>query len=112
MVELTSNDPALILHTRFLRYQLDTYEYYYQFMQSLHIIKLISEQLDQLANKLTDYTMVNYEYLREHIRQIDENYPDCMMTWLLILTTELWNLMMGTRISILLYWKQKCTNSS
>ena len=60
--------------------------------------------------------MVNYNPLREHIQEIDGNYPYSMPTWLIILTTVLGTLMLGARILIFLYCKHKnaptCSKSS
>ena len=47
-------------------------------MQSLNVTKLTQEQLDQLTDKLPNYTMVNYDSLWEHIWLLDENYPYTM----------------------------------
>ena len=46
-------------------------------------------------HKLLIYTMVNYDSLREHIQQIDENYPYSMATWHIILITVLGTLITG-----------------
>ena len=47
----------------------------YQLMQSL-------EQLERLCHKFPNFTMVNDDSLKEHIKQIDENYPLSMTTCL------------------------------
>ena len=42
-------------------------------MQSVNISKLTSKQLEVLAYRLLNYTMVNYDSLRGHMWQIEEN---------------------------------------
>ena len=37
-----------------------------------------------MSNKLPNYVVVNYDSLKEHIQQIDENYPYWVHTWLII----------------------------
>ena len=53
-------------------------------MQYLNVTKLSPEQLQQLTHKLLNYTMIDYDSLREYIQQIDENYPCSMPIWLMI----------------------------
>ena len=50
----------------------------YHFLQSLNIAKLTLKQLVWLKYKLPNYTMVNYDSLREQIQKIAENYPYSM----------------------------------
>ena len=71
----------------------------YQFIQSLNVTKLTLEQLGQLAHKLPNYTMVNYDSFREHLQQLDGNYPYSMPTPFLILITILGTLMIGARMT-------------
>ena len=61
----------------------------YQFMQSLNMTRLTPYQFEQLAHRLLHYTIANYDSARQHIQQIDENYPYSMPTWLIILITIL-----------------------
>ena len=74
-------------------------------MQSLNATKQTLEQLEQLAHKLLNYTMVNYYSLREQMQHTDENYLYSMPTWLLILITVLGTLMIVAGITIFLYCK-------
>ena len=111
-VELTKNDPNLTLHKWFLGFNLmHMHITDYQFIQSLNVTPLTPEQLKQLAHTLPNYTMVNYDSLREQIQQIDENYLYSMPTWLIILTTVLGILIIGTGITVFLYCKYKHTSN-
>ena len=109
-VELTNNDPTLTLHKRFWSFNL-TYMNItdHQFMQSLNVTKLTPEQLGWLAYKLPNYTMVDYDSLREQIQQIDEKYPYSKPTWLIILMTVLGTRMVGARSTIFFYFKYNNT---
>ena len=60
-----------------------------------------------LEHYLCNYTMVNYDSLREQIQQIDEKYPYSMPTWLIILITVLGTLIIGTVITGFLCCKLK-----
>ena len=70
-VELTNIDQMLTLHKQFLGFNL-TYMNItdYQFMPSLCVTKLISEQLVQLTHKLPNYTMVNYNSWRNKYNRL------------------------------------------
>ena len=95
-LDLTSNDHTLTLHKLFLRLNLTHMNIMdYQWLQSLNITQLTSEQLKKMSHKLPNYNMVNS--LKEYIKQIDGNYPYSMPTWLMILITAL-----GTLIYLLL----------
>ena len=53
--------------------------------------------------------MVNYDSLREHIKQIDEIYSYSMPIWLIILITVLGTLMIGARVTVFCYCKYRNT---
>ena len=53
-------------------------------MQSLNVIRLTLEHLEQDKHKLPNYTVINGDSLRELIRQIDENYSYNMPIWFMI----------------------------
>ena len=74
-------------------------------MQSLNITKLTMKQLECFADRLPNYMMVNYDFLREQIQQIDKNYPYSMPTLLIILIKELGTLIIGAGITVFLYCK-------
>ena len=59
-------------------------------MKSLNVAQLIPEQPEKLMHKLANYTMVNYDFIKEHIHwQIYKNYLYSMPIWLTILITAL-----------------------
>ena len=66
-VELISNGPTLILQKCFLGFSLSHNMTFtdYQFMQSLGVTTLTLEQLEWPAHKIPNYTMLNYDSVRE-----------------------------------------------
>ena len=73
----------------------------HQFMQSLNVTCLTLAQ----THKLPNYSMINYDLLKEQIQQIDVNYPFSMPTWLKILITVLGTFMAVIGIAIYCYCK-------
>ena len=74
MVELTMIPHTLTLHKVFLGFHLAYMSITdYQFMQSLNVTNLTPEQHQQLMPKLPNYTMINYDLLREYTQHINEN---------------------------------------
>ena len=51
-------------------------------MHSLNITSLTHAQLKKLSHNLPNLSMVNYDLLKEHIQQIDENYFFSIHVWL------------------------------
>ena len=111
-MELTKNNPTVTLHKRFLGFNLTYMKITEnQLMQYLNVTTMLTpKQLEQLPHKLLNYTMVNYDSLRAHLRQIDENYPYTIPILLLILITVLGTLMIGARIIVFFYCK--CKNAA
>ena len=59
----------------------DLYEYHRLLTYAvIKFSQLTLEQLGKLSHKLPNYTMVNYDFLKGHIQQIDENYQYPMPT--------------------------------
>ena len=103
-----NNDPPLHLHKCFLGFNL-TYMNItdYQLMQSLNAAHLTPAQPKKLSHKLPNYSMVNYDSLKEQIQQIDENYPFAMLTWLKILIMVLSTVMTAGGIAAYCYCKYR-----
>ena len=76
-------------------------------MQSFNVTLFSPEQLERLLCKLLNWIMVNYDFLEEHIQQINESYLYCMPTWFIILITILSTLIgiIGTTIHCYLKYK-------
>ena len=73
-IKLTNKDQTLSLHKHFLGFNLTYINVLnYLLMQSLNVTQCTPEQLEKLLHKLFNYTVVNYDLLKEHIQQIDEN---------------------------------------
>ena len=67
-------------------------------MQRLNIAELIPAQLEKLLHKLSNYTMVKYDSLKEKIQHIDKKLPLFMPIWLIILKTPLGTLIYFTSL--------------
>ena len=72
-------------------------------MQSLNVTCVPSIQLEKLLHKFLNFSMVNYDSLKEEIRQNDKNYPFVVPTWLIILITVSDTFMTATGIASYCY---------
>ena len=80
-------------------------------MWSLKVTNLTSAQLNKLSHKLPNYSMVNYDLLKDIIQQFDENYPFSMSTWLTGLIRVLGSLLATTSTFIYCYFKHRRTKN-
>ena len=78
-------------------------------MQPLNVTKLTPEQFEQPMHKLPNYTMVDYDSLKEQIQKINENYPFSMPAWIPITVLSTFLIIIG--IVIFLYCKYRCTSN-
>ena len=96
-VDLTNHKPTLMLHKWFLGFNLTYMNItYFQFMQFLNVTKPTPEQIKHLTRKLPNYTIINYDSLKEQMQQINENYPYSMLIWFKIFV-----MMLDTLIAII-----------
>ena len=73
---LLNNDPTQTLHKQFLGFNLIYINIMdYKPKQLLNATQLTLEQLKKQSHKLSNYTVVNYDSLKEYIQQTDPNYP-------------------------------------
>ena len=104
----TQNNPTLTLHKCFLGFNLT-----YMSIRILNnaIIDCNSPHISSAWENVTNYSMVNYDLLKEQMQQNDENYPFALSIWLIILIVVVDTLMTATCIAAYWYYKYRKTQN-